>query len=101
MSFAETRKSVCCFDSCPHEEKKFYHPNSYYSVITSTFSRNKYVMATTITIPPVEDYRNYMRMVLSYMHIYFGFIGLVDLPPMVFENLFTQADAQKFFAKLR
>ena len=58
-------------------------------------------MAIKITIPPVEDYRNYMRMVLRYMLIHFGFIGLGDLPPMGFEKLFSQADVQKFFAKLR
>ena len=57
-------------------------------------------MAIKITIPPVEDYRNYMRMVLRYMLTHFGFIGLGDLPPMGFEKLFSQADVQKFFDKL-
>ncbi len=27
MSFVETRNSACCFDSCPHEAKKFYAPS--------------------------------------------------------------------------
>ena len=41
-----------------------------------------------------------MRIVLSYMLIHFGFIGLGDLPPMGFEKLFGQAEVQKFFDKL-
>ena len=57
-------------------------------------------MATTITIPPIEEYRIHLRMVLSYMLAHF--IGTPDgeKPPIDFRGMITEEAINKLMDKL-
>ena len=57
-------------------------------------------MASLISIPTVEEYRNHLRIVFSYILIHCSFIGIGEMPSMGFEQLFTKDEVQKLLDKL-
>lgn len=57
-------------------------------------------MATAISIPAEESFRNHIRIVLSYMLIHFSLIELGEFPALGLEEVLDLKVTTKFFEKL-